>query len=68
VTCDFGAAFGQAVKIVNQPAIPVSDTDTPPNTTAPIPPKRGLPEASAQTPQAEPIATDAEQRPVPPGR
>jgi hypothetical protein len=36
---DFGAAFGQAVKIVNQPAIPVSDTDTPPNTTAPIPPK-----------------------------
>jgi hypothetical protein len=35
---DFGAKFGQAVTIVNQPAIPVSDTDTPPNTSAPVPP------------------------------
>jgi sec-independent protein translocase protein TatA len=30
--------------------------------------QRGLPEASAQTPPAEPIATDAEQRRVPPAR
>ncbi|MBV8217409.1 MAG: hypothetical protein JO325_03015, partial [Solirubrobacterales bacterium] len=30
---DFGATFGQAVTIKNQPAIPVSDTDTPPGDT-----------------------------------
>jgi hypothetical protein len=35
---DFGASFAQAVKIKNQPAIPVSDTDTPPAMQAPNPP------------------------------
>jgi len=35
---DFGATFPQAVKINNQPAIPLNDTDTPPNTPQPIPP------------------------------
>jgi hypothetical protein len=30
---DFGATFGQAVTIKNQPAIPVSDMDTPPGDT-----------------------------------
>ncbi len=34
---DFGATFGQAVNIRNQPAIPVSDTETPPNNDAPVP-------------------------------
>jgi hypothetical protein len=34
---DFGATFGQAVTIRNQPVIPVSDTETPPNDTAPVP-------------------------------
>jgi ferritin-like protein len=32
---DFGAKFGQAVTIAKQPAIPISDTDTPPNTMVP---------------------------------
>jgi hypothetical protein len=35
---DFGAAFGQAVNIRNQPVIPLNDTDTPPNMPAPVPP------------------------------
>jgi hypothetical protein len=35
---DLGAHFPQAVTIRNQPAIPLSDTDTPPNTQAPVPP------------------------------
>jgi hypothetical protein len=35
---DFGAKFGQAVTIKNQPAIPINDTDTPPGGTAPVPP------------------------------
>jgi Ferritin-like domain len=35
---DFGATFAQAVKIKNQPAIPVSDKDTPPGMQAPNPP------------------------------
>jgi hypothetical protein len=35
---DFGAHFPQAFTIRKQPAIPISDTDTPPNTTAPLPP------------------------------
>jgi hypothetical protein len=35
---DFGAHFGQAVKIRNQPAIPVTDADTPPGQQAPVPP------------------------------
>jgi ferritin-like protein len=36
---DLGASFPQAVTIRNQPAIPLSDTDTPPNLKAPVPPK-----------------------------
>jgi hypothetical protein len=36
---DFGATFGQAVTITNQPAIPLTDQDTPPNMEAPVPPK-----------------------------
>src|ERR1700728_324248 len=35
---DFGAKFPQAFTIHEQPAIPISDTDVPPNTTAPLPP------------------------------
>jgi Ferritin-like domain len=35
---DFGASFGQAVTINNQPAIPLNDVDTPPNMAAPVPP------------------------------
>ena len=35
---DFGATFGQAVTINNQPVIPLNDTDTPPNMAAPVPP------------------------------
>ena len=35
---DFGATFPQAVKITGEPAIPVSDTDTPPNGEQPVPP------------------------------
>jgi Ferritin-like domain len=34
---DFGATFGQAVTINNQPVIPLSDTDTPPGDTMPSP-------------------------------
>jgi hypothetical protein len=36
---DFGATFGQAVTINNQPAIPLNDEDTPPNMKQPVPPK-----------------------------
>src|ERR1700686_5493648 len=35
---DFGATFPQAVTINNQPAIPLNDTDTPPNPAQPNPP------------------------------
>lgn len=35
---DLGASFPQAVNIVNQPAIPLNDTDTPPNQSQPVPP------------------------------
>jgi hypothetical protein len=35
---DLGGTFAQAVKIENQPAIPLNDTDTPPNTDQPVPP------------------------------
>jgi len=35
---DFGATFPQAVNITNQPAIPLSDRDTPPGTDVPAPP------------------------------
>ncbi len=34
---DLGAKFGQAVTIKNQPVIPVSDSETPPNMSAPVP-------------------------------
>jgi hypothetical protein len=36
---DFGASFPQAVTINNEPGIPLNDTDTPPNTEQPNPPK-----------------------------
>jgi hypothetical protein len=36
---DFGAKFGQAVTINDQPAIPLNDEDTPPNMNQPVPPK-----------------------------
>jgi Ferritin-like domain len=35
---DLGGTFGQAVNIVNEPAIPLNDTDTPPTTGQPVPP------------------------------
>ncbi len=35
---DLGGIFAQAVKIVNEPAIPLNDTDTPPATGQPVPP------------------------------
>jgi hypothetical protein len=35
---DLGASFPQAVTIRHQPAIPLSDADTPPNLPAPVPP------------------------------
>jgi hypothetical protein len=35
---DLGASFAQAVTINNEPAIPLNDTDTPPNTSQPNPP------------------------------
>ena len=35
---DFGAAFPQAVNIRNEPAIPLSDADTPPGMSQPVPP------------------------------
>ena len=34
---DFGATFGQAVQIKNQPVIPVDDSETPPGNDAPVP-------------------------------
>jgi hypothetical protein len=36
---DLGASFPQAVSIKDQPAIPVSDVDTPPATKQPVPPR-----------------------------
>ena len=36
---DLGTAFEQAVRIKNQPAIPLDDRDTPPHMKAPVPPK-----------------------------
>jgi hypothetical protein len=35
---DLGASFAQAVNIVNEPAIPLNDTETPPGTAQPVPP------------------------------
>jgi hypothetical protein len=36
---DFGATFGQAVTIKNQPTIPLNDEDTPPHMAQPVPAK-----------------------------
>jgi hypothetical protein len=35
---DFGATFPQAVNIMNEPAIPLNDSDTPPGMSQPVPP------------------------------
>jgi Ferritin-like domain len=35
---DFGVTFKQAVKINNQPAVPLNDAETPPDMTQPVPP------------------------------
>jgi hypothetical protein len=35
---DFGATFSQAVNIMNEPAIPLNDADTPPGQPQPVPP------------------------------
>ena len=35
---DLGGTFAQAVKIANEPAIPLNDADTPPDTGQPVPP------------------------------
>src|SRR5258708_2299800 len=35
---DLGATPGQAINIVNEPAIPLDDKDTPPDTAQPVPP------------------------------
>jgi hypothetical protein len=35
---DLGGTFAQAVNIVNEPAIPLNDTDTPPTMDQPVPP------------------------------
>ena len=53
---DFGAKFGQAVAITNQPAVPVSDTETPPGTTAAAPP---IPTADAAQQRMQAIANTA---------
>ncbi len=34
---DLGASFAQAVNIVNEPAVPLNDTETPPGTDQPVP-------------------------------
>ncbi|MCW2953121.1 MAG: hypothetical protein JWQ48_2291 [Conexibacter sp.] len=38
---DFGASFPQAVNIRDEPLIPISDADTPPNQGQPVPPTNG---------------------------
>src|SRR3954471_23727495 len=50
---DLGASFPQAVTIRNQPAIPLTDADTPPNMDAPVPP------ASDQQSRMQAIANTA---------
>jgi Ferritin-like domain len=50
---DFGATFPQAVNIKNEPAIPVSDADTPPGQDQPVPP------VSAQQRRMQAIANTA---------
>ena len=53
---DFGATFGQAVTIAHQPVIPVSDTETPPGTTADTPP---IPTGDAAQQRMQAIANSA---------
>jgi hypothetical protein len=54
---DLGATFAQAVTIKHQPAIPVSDADTPPNTVIPSP---GVPpSAGAKALRVQAIANTA---------
>src|SRR6202035_1661707 len=50
---DLGATFPQAVNIKREPAIPVSDKDTPPGQPAPVPP------VGAQQPRMQAIANTA---------
>ncbi len=50
---DLGATFPQAVTIHHQPAIPLSDSDTPPGLPAPVPP------ANAQETRMQAIANTA---------
>ena len=50
---DLGATFPQAVNITHQPAIPLNDTDTPPDLPAPVPP------ANAQETRMQAIANAA---------
>src|ERR1700737_4483035 len=45
---DFGDAIAQAIMIKNEPAIPVSDADTPPGQTQPNPPPAGGSQARMQ--------------------
>jgi hypothetical protein len=47
---DFGATFPQAVTIANEPAIPLNDTDTPPNQAQPIPPSTRNSDACRRSP------------------
>ncbi len=54
---DFGAAFPQLLTIANQPAIPLNDVDTPPDTPAAVPPLTGA--ESAQTLRMQAIANTA---------
>jgi hypothetical protein len=54
---DFGATFPQAVTIKNQPAIPLNDKDTPPNTKIPTP--RVPPTASRAARRMQAIANAA---------
>src|SRR6266702_7301586 len=48
---DLGAPARQAVNIVNEPAIPLNDTETPPNTEQPVPPTTSSRAARAYTPR-----------------
>lgn len=53
---DFGTVFPQALTIKNQPAIPLNDTDTPPNTTVPAPP---IPSGDTKAQRIQAIANTA---------
>jgi hypothetical protein len=53
---DFGATFPQAVTITNEPAIPVSDTDTPPDHPQPGGP---IPQGDTQAQRMQAIANTA---------